>query len=371
MTNKVAVVAGCDIILEEPALNLNQIELAYMITRKLLDETGLKPDEIKLVIDAGSDFLDGRGISNCMTVDAMTGNKKEESKVEQDGIFAAYYGFMRVAAGEYDTALIVSYGKSSESNPFDQTNSIAEPFFSRPLGIDWLSMASLQSSAYKKKYNIPDSAAAAIAAKNKNRYFKRYGKHGAITASEVLESKVVMEPLLEKEIAFPVDGACAVLLASEKAAPSLCGKPAWIAGVGLASDCHYPGMRDIASVFSAERAAVAAYKMAGIKDPRREIDAAEIAADTVYQEMMLYEALGLAERGKGNELTDEKVNPSGGSLGANPFLSTGLVRLKEAALQAMGKTGNGQIEGARTTLAYGSAGLGMQSSILFILKGER
>ncbi|MBM4389068.1 MAG: hypothetical protein FJ088_15110, partial [Deltaproteobacteria bacterium] len=327
---RVAVVAGCDIVFEEPALGLNQIELAYMITKKLLGATGLKPDDINLVIDSGSDFLDGRGISSCMTVDAMTANRKEESKVEQDGIFAAYYGFMRVAAGQYDTALMVSYGKPSFSSPFDQTNSIAEPFFSRPLGIDWLSMAALQASAYKKKYGVSDEAAAALAAKNKNGYLRRYGKHGSITARDVLESGVAMEPLREKEIAFPVDGACAILLASEKAAPSLCEKPAWIAGVGLASDCHYPGMRDMTSVLSAERAAAAAYRMAGIKDPRKEIDAVEAAADTVYQEMMLYEALGFSEKGGGSGMMNEKVNPSGGSLGANPYLSTGLVRLKEA-----------------------------------------
>jgi acetyl-CoA C-acetyltransferase len=50
------------------------------------------------------------------------------------------------------------------------------------------------------------------------------------------------------------------------------------------------------------------------------------------------------------------VNPSGGTLCANPISATALVRVAEAALQVMGQAGERQVPNARVAVATGVGG---------------
>ena len=49
--------------------------------------TGLSLDDVDFVLDSGSDVLDGRSISNCGFLGAMGAHHKEESRVEEDGLW--------------------------------------------------------------------------------------------------------------------------------------------------------------------------------------------------------------------------------------------------------------------------------------------
>ena len=53
------------------------------------------------------------------------------------------------------------------------------------------------------------------------------------------------------------------------------------------------------------QAAHEAYRQAGVTDPRREIDVAEIYAPFSTNELKACEALGLCERGQANRLVEE------------------------------------------------------------------
>jgi acetyl-CoA C-acetyltransferase len=64
------------------------------------------------------------------------------------------------------------------------------------------------------------------------------------------------------------------------------------------------------------------------------------------------------------------VNPSGGSLSANPVPATGLVRIAEAYLQLTNKADKRQIKDAKTSLIYSTSGLCFQGSVVFILRKE-
>src|SRR5690606_6159093 len=77
--------------------------------------TGLKIQDISFVINSGSDVLDGRSISNCGFLGAMGAHHKEESRVEEDGLFAAMYGFNKIAAGTSKVGVVLAYSKPSES----------------------------------------------------------------------------------------------------------------------------------------------------------------------------------------------------------------------------------------------------------------
>ncbi|MDR7539130.1 MAG: thiolase family protein, partial [Armatimonadota bacterium] len=109
-------------------------------------------------------------------------------------------------------------------------------------------------------------------------------------------------------------------------------------------------------------AAHEAYRQAGIVDPLRQLDAAELYEPVSYSELAWYEALGFCGDGEAGRLIDEgttlidgelPVNPSGGVLSTNPVGASGVIRVAEAAMQVMGRAGEHQVPGVQTALATG------------------
>src|SRR5450756_3061186 len=84
------------------------LSIIYQVVSEALSSCGLTIHDIDVVIDAGSDFLDGRGISTCITVAAMGAHFKEESKVAGDGLLAAIYAYMRIASGLFLSLIHIS-----------------------------------------------------------------------------------------------------------------------------------------------------------------------------------------------------------------------------------------------------------------------
>jgi acetyl-CoA acetyltransferase len=84
-------------------------------------------------------------------------------------------------------------------------------------------------------------------------------------------------------------------------------------------------------------------------------------------ELITYEALGLAEEGHGHELVDEQattyggrwvVNPSGGLISkGHPLGATGLAQCSELTWQLRGTADKRQVEGAKLALQH-NIGLG-------------
>ena len=107
------------------------------------------------------------------------------------------------------------------------------------------------------------------------------------------------------------------------------------------------------------------FRPAGITEPLRDLDVIEMFSPYSWMDPMVFENLGLAERGEGWRLLDEgvtafegalPVNPSGGLLGANPMGAAGLVRFAEAAMQVRGTAGEHQVDGARLALGHAAGG---------------
>jgi acetyl-CoA C-acetyltransferase len=125
-------------------------------------------------------------------------------------------------------------------------------------------------------------------------------------------------------------------------------------------------------------AAAALWRQAGITDPLKQIDVAEIYVPFSWFEPMWLENLGFAAEGQGWRLTEAgeteiggrlPVNPSGGVLSSNPIGASGLLRFAEAALQVMGKAGDHQVPGARTALGHAYGG-GSQYFSMWVVASE-
>ena len=124
-------------------------------------------------------------------------------------------------------------------------------------------------------------------------------------------------------------------------------KPAWIRGLDHRVEPMSLSLRDLTRSVSTEQAAA----KAGVADGA--VDVAELHAPFSHQELILREALGLAD--------DANVNPSGGALAANPMMTAGLVRIGEVANRiSAGEAGRG--------VAHATSGPCLQQNLVGVLE---
>src|SRR5215469_2227122 len=106
-TSRVAVVASAQTDLRAAWNNAQHIDLISAVVADVFKGAGLGLADVDFVIDSGSDVLDGRSISNCGFLGAMGAHHKEESRVEEDGLWAALYGATKIASGAASVGLII------------------------------------------------------------------------------------------------------------------------------------------------------------------------------------------------------------------------------------------------------------------------
>ena len=358
----------------------NFYDQAYWVTKEVLDKAGLKREEVGTVVSAASDvFHGGVSCANAYFWEAVGSFLKNGTREDAESLFAFWYAAMRIMTGPFDTALAVSLCKGSENPENDQvTHYFTDPFYQRGLGLNETVAAALQMKQYMERYGITEEQCAQAAVKNLgnalgNPYAHRKGRY---TVEDVLNSDLLVDPLTKLQCAPKSEGFMAVLLASEKKAKQLTDKPVWIKGYGCSLDTFYLGDRDLLNG-QLKNAAAKAYKMAGITNPRKEIDMAEITEPYAFQELMWCEQLGFCDEGKGGKLIDSgatrrdgrlPVNPSGGVLATNAYVSRGLQRVVEATLQIRGQAGERQVgRKVKTALAHGTHGFAGQCHSVAIL----
>jgi acetyl-CoA acyltransferase len=188
---------------------------------------------------------------------------------------------------------------------------------------------------------------------------------------DIKDAKVIHAPLTKLQCSPTSDGSGAAIVASERFVDEhdLWDRAVEIAGQALVTD--------MASTFE-ERSCIkiVGYDMSK-EAARRAMDEAQVAIDEVQvvelhdcfsaNELITYEALGLAEEGHGHELVDSEdttyggrwvVNPSGGLISkGHPLGATGLAQCSELTWQLRGDAHERQVEGAEVGLQH-NIGLG-------------
>lgn len=358
------------------------LDQVYRVCKEVLDKAGLRRQDVGTVVSAASDvFHGGVSCANAYFWDSGGAFLKNGSRNDGESLSAFLYGAMRIASGRYDTALVVGVCKGSENPPTDMcTHFFTDPLYQRHIGLNETFAAALQMREYMERFNIRDEQCAKVVVKNLGNAVRNPYAHvkRKVGVGDVLGSRPIMEPLKEMECAPQSEGMVALLLASEAAAGKLTAKPVWFTGWGSSLDNFYLGDRDLLDT-ELKTAAKRAYDMAGISDPRKEIDVAEITEPYAFQELLWYEGLGFCGPGEGGKLMDSgateitgdiPVNPSGGVLSLNPYVSRGLYRLAEVVLQIKGQAGERQVDRrVKTGLAHGCQGFAGQFHGVAIVQG--
>jgi acetyl-CoA C-acetyltransferase len=275
---------------------------------------------------------------------------------------AALAGHYHVASGMYETVLVVGADKVSETRDAQKIlNLIWDPFYERGLGLNTISMAALQAGRHMHRYGTTLEHFDQVASRSWRRAQRNPNAHlsGDLSPEDAGDAPVVSWPLRRYDCCPRSTGGTAIVITSERHVTRRGLPAAWISGVGSCGNTVFIGDRivglddegDYADWPELKVAARRAYAQAGVTRPREQIDVAETYAPFSANEIMAVEALGLCEPGEGGPAIasgafdpggEVEVNPSGGTLCANPIAVTGLVRAADAAAQLLDQAGDFQ-----------------------------
>lgn len=339
-------------------------EMVYRTARAALDDAGIERSQIDHVTLAASDEIDARGISSMLLAAPSGAYLKDEMRVTDSGLTGLHLGAMRVASGHLQLGLVVSWNQSSVGPLEDIGRMRAEPFFLRPIGLNFAIADGLFASAMAERHGVTDRAVAervhlrlAAAARN-----PRAVRRAIPEPDAVARSPHVAYPLRSGHRAPVTDGAVAMVLASGdwvRAHPQ-CRPLARVAAAEWGVD-RYQLDGDRLAGLDVFRAALAGVLRRAGHAGVDALDIVELEAQSGWADIALVDALDAGSR--------VAVSPSGGAWAQNPYFCTGLVHAAEAVLQVAGRAGGHQVAGARRALAHGTSGFAQQTHGFVVMEG--
>lgn len=276
---------------------------------------------------------------------------------------------LAIASGAYDIVIAGGAEKMTDIKGAGAISALmgaGDQEWESAIGLTFTGLYALMARAYMRKYGLTREELALVPVKNH--------KHGLnnplaqfnyeVTVDQVINSALIADPLRLLDCSPLTDGAAAVILASEEAAKKF-ENPIWIKGAGQASDTLALHNRDsFTEIKSTQIAAKKAYEEAGLQP--NNIDVAEVHDCFSIEEIMAYEDLGFAERGKGAQLLVNKetyvggrlpVNTDGGLKLGHPVGATGIKQIIEIVRQLRGDAYN-QVKDANIGLTHNIGGTG-------------
>lgn len=383
MSERVAVVGIGQTRYAAKRQDVSMAGLVREAARRALDDAGMTWGDIDaVVIGKAPDMFEGVMMPELYLADALGAVGKPLLRVHTAGSVGgstAVVASHLVSSGQHRRVLTVAFEKQSESNA-TWALSIRLPFAPGLVAGAGGFFAPIIRS-YMRRSGAPDDIGIKVAVKDRQNALKNPYAHlkiPDITEEMVRESPMLWDPIRYLETCPSSDGAAAMVLVDEDTAAAS-GNPAWLHGTALRSEPTIGAGRDVVNPHAGRDCAKDVFGQAGITDPRREVDCAEIYVPFSWYEPMWMENLGFAEEGSGWKMVEEgataltgdlPVNMSGGVLSSNPIGASGMCRFAEAAMQVRGTAGEHQVDGARRALGHAYGG-GSQFFAMWVVGSEK
>ncbi|MBW1612746.1 MAG: acetyl-CoA acetyltransferase [Deltaproteobacteria bacterium] len=392
--DKVAIIGmGCTKFGEN--WNMDSKEMVIEAAYEAYEDAGIDPKDIQAAW-MGTYMS---GYTGAMIAEPLKLMYKPVTRVENmcaTGSEALRNASYAVAAGVYDVVLAIGFEKLKDNgySGLPDSELVGEwvlgkpdtyrlPTFSTP------PQFALMANRYFAKYGIdPEEGRellAKIAVKNHHNgtlspkaHFQR-----EITVEQALKAPMVAYPLGLYDCCGVSDGAAAAIVTRADMASSFRDDPIYIKALEIAqgpregalnSEWGYTNMEET------YRASIAAYKEAGITDPRREISIAEVHDCFSITEMTIYEDLQFSHRGKakedieaGNFALDGElpINTDGGlKCFGHPLGASGLRMMYEVYKQLQEKAGQRQVKNPSIGLSHNIGGIPGSGVCSLIIAGN-
>jgi len=271
---------------------------------------GMYEEALPAVVAAEYSGFTGAGLVRCEAACAS-------------GSAAFYTSYLNVASGQSDLSMAVGMEKMTEVDTPTMMEMIGRAgsylWEFHNFGMTFPAYYALYASAHMAKYGTTEEDLAEVAIKAH--------KYGAMNPHARFQSETDMDKVLSSFlVAWPLklydcspicDGSAALILASEEKAKELgIDTPIWVKGVGHSSDTANLSKRsDFLGLQASVTASRKAYDMAGVGPG--DLDVANVHDCFTIAELLAYEDLGFAEKGKAAEMVREGETEVGGRLPVN------------------------------------------------------
>jgi acetyl-CoA acetyltransferase len=329
-----------------------------------LKDAGVPPKEIQAAYSGTSlgGALLGQRIFKDLGMSGMPINNMENAC--SSGSSAMRESWLSIASGLYD--MVIAVGSEKLSALGGGTLPLEKEDLEVGEGMVMPALYAMRARRYMHEFGAtPEHLAKVVVksrkcgAKNPQAQFRQ-----ETTVQDVLNSRMVADPLTLFQCCPMGDGSAAVVLCSADKARKYTRQPILIKGSILVSGRFDNSFRDMATPEITVRAAKLVYEMAGIGP--KEVSLAEVHDAFSIAELLYYEALGFCGRGEAPKLLDEgateidgriPVNPSGGLISkGHPTGATGLAQTAEIVWQLRGQAGARQVKNAKVGLTHCTGG---------------
>jgi acetyl-CoA acetyltransferase len=328
------------------------------VTDAAIDKNAIDGVLVKMA-NAEPSILYGQKVSEALGLQPRIGCSLDQGGAANIALIS--YAAMAIDAGMLDIA-VICYGDTPRTG--------SRAVYHRPRGDDaifgWYSTASgyaMIHQAYRQRHKSADEHFGGVAvtcrgngAENPNAHLQK-----SITMDDYRAAPWVVEPLRRDDCCLVSDGACAVIVMSEKRARELnVDKPVPILGFGQAQESWDVHLRPDMTSSSASGSAADAFSMAGIAPS--DIDVAQLYDCFTVTVLMTLEDYGIFKPGHAGPCAAEggldmnaqlPINTSGGLLSETG--TPGLQLVIEGVRQMRGDA-HLQVSGAKTCVVSNQGG---------------
>lgn len=347
-----------------------ELQLHAQALQRVLDDSGLRKEEIDGVFCSSQTM----GMPTVMLCEYLRIFPRYSDSTSIGGSsFEAHlsHAVAAIRAGKCEVALI-SYGSTQLSSrgrmlgTGGRPASIPEDTYESPYGNILVGAYAMAARQHMHQYGTTSEQLAEIAVVTRRHAglnpLAMYRE--PITVQDVLQSRMIADPLHLLDCCVVSDGGGAVLVTTEERARDLKQPPVYVLGSSEGhTHAHISQMPDL-TVTAAAMTAPRAFAEAGVGPT--EIDMAMIYDSFTITVLLLLEDLGFCKKGEGGAFVQNgrialggqlPINTDGGGLSSNHPGMRGIFLIIEAVRQLRGQCGPRQVQGAKLAVAHGSGGL--------------
>ena len=352
--------------------------LILQAAREAIDDAGLTPADIDAIwLGHFNSGMVPDAFASSLVLNLDEGLRfKPATRVENacaSGSAAIFGARNAVRAGAARVVLVIGAEKMTELDTPGVTRALGGAAYqAEEADLSFPQVFGRYAQKYFQEYGDQSEALARIAAKNHRNAMgnplaqmqKDVGFAFCNTVSE--KNPLIAPPLRLTDCSLISDGAAALVMVAEDMESDF-GRAVGFRAAAQVNDLLAMSRRDITEITGAKVAFGEAFEAAGVGVD--DIDFAEVHDCFTIAELLIYEALGLAEKGKGaaciNDgmvLADGKlpVNLSGGlKAKGHPVGATGVSMHAIAARQLVDEAGGMQKAGAELGLVFNMGGSGV------------
>jgi acetyl-CoA C-acetyltransferase len=296
-----------------------------------------------------------------------------------------------VAAGIYDLVLVVGFEKLKDAGSERLRARYLYPdlFPQVPLGLPAQEFA-LKATRYFHDYGLSYEAGkkmlSRIAVKNHHNGTMSPKAHfrKEITIEQAMKAPMISYPLGLLDACGVSDGAAAAIITRSDMAKKFRDDYVLVKGIGICSGAKQAQLRSDEDLIHFEenvRAARMTYEEAGIGDPLKEVDLAELHDCFTITEAITCEDLGFCPRGKAKEYVEEGIFDLDGELAVNsdgglkcfghPLGASGIRMIYEIYKQMQYKAGPRQRKNPSIGLTHNLGGTTGAYTVSVAIFGQR